>query len=266
MRPIPEATKPPMIAARPRPGCVLPLVNDIMKLRAILLLSICFILLQGADFCLTRRLLARSDMMETNPLALTILTRHGWLGIALFKCACTAVTLAAAWLVCLSRARTAAKLLTAVCLLMAGVVGYSGFLLLRPDEQAAIRQQAAQTEKYLAEVRHFGACRDAICLDYQQGRLSLPDAVELMTRCLRQADRLPEALRRRLPPANRPELVAGYLLTHSALLMAQRAARQADVAGELLLVHEPVGHGLQPPFMPSVPDGVDVRSKKRVLK
>ena len=53
----------------------------------------CFVLLQGADLYLTRQLLPRPDVHEANPLALAVLDRHGWPGVAVFKVACTAVAL-----------------------------------------------------------------------------------------------------------------------------------------------------------------------------
>src|SRR5687768_13949684 len=90
-------------------------------LRAILALVVAFVLLQAVDFAFTWKLLgARADVYEANPLARTVLESGGWGGLALFKCAVTALALAAALLVARRRPAASLRLLAGLCLLMLG--------------------------------------------------------------------------------------------------------------------------------------------------
>jgi hypothetical protein len=139
--------------------------------RCCLALACCLVLLQGADLSLTYLLLARPqpDVYEANPLAAAVLARHGWAGVGTFKVLCCLAAVAAALPVCRRRAAAGAALLAGLCLLMAGVVGYSGALLARPPgpppEVSRITEEGARLEGRIAQVKRLHDGRAAICLD-----------------------------------------------------------------------------------------------------
>jgi hypothetical protein len=182
------------------------------------------ILLQGADFVLTWRLLSRPGVREANPVALAVLDRHGWAGLALLKGACTAVALAAALLLWRRRAVTAVRLLRGCCAVLAGVAVYSLTLLLSPaDPQDAaldeIRARRVVLNGQHREVLRFLRERQAVCKDALSGRHTVPQAIERMARCIERArpGMKPRAAER-LPPVDQPARVATYLVFHAGLV------------------------------------------------
>ncbi len=98
-----------------------------------------FLALSLADLYFTRQLFAQDDstIAETNPVAQWILINHGWIGVTFFKL--SSVLLVAMLMVAVARRRprTAARLLTGSCLLLGGVVFYSGLLLYVPEVVSA---------------------------------------------------------------------------------------------------------------------------------
>jgi hypothetical protein len=184
------------------------------------LLAGCLILLQGADFLLTWVLLgvsARPDVYEANPLANAVLARHGWVGVAAFKALCGAVALGAVVLAGRRSPALAARLLTAQCMIMAGVVGYSAALVARPDggdghRLAALEAAVARTDGKFAALERFAAERAEICRALLAGEHTFATAIERMGACLDRHGHLLTPLHRsRLPDVNRPSQVAAYL-------------------------------------------------------
>lgn len=90
-----------------------------------------FILLSLADLILTRVLLTQSggDIYEANPLANLILTKYGWTGLTAFKFGMVLMISGIMVYVAYYQPKTARRLVGFAALLMAGVVGYSGYLL-----------------------------------------------------------------------------------------------------------------------------------------
>src|SRR5262245_42074091 len=198
--------------------------------RPLFVLVGCLILLQAADFCLTWRLLAsgvRGDVYEANPLANHVLSRFGWLGLAGFKSACSMVALSAVLLVCRHRAAAGARLLVLLCMVMAGVVGYSGALLSAPTDSndehlSSLRLEYHQIGSSIAAIREFAAHRSAICRDVLDERIDLPIAVERMRACIaRFAPAVRNSNRDAYPDLGDDNGVAAYLFHHASRLHDQ---------------------------------------------
>jgi hypothetical protein len=185
-------------------------------------------LLQAADFCLTRALLVggvRSDVYEANPLANHILRRYGWAGLAGFKSACSLVALSAILLIWRHRAATGVRLLVVMCLVMGGVVGYSGALLAAPAESpedlSVLVSQANDLNDSLAAMRKLDAERRAICRDLLEERIDLPKAVEQMRTCVaRFAPAMRHCNRGDFPHPDDEDGLAGYVYHHATRLHA----------------------------------------------
>ncbi|MFT3878541.1 MAG: DUF5658 family protein [Gemmatales bacterium] len=90
-----------------------------------------FIVLSLADLILTRVLLTQSggDIYEANPLANLILSNFGWAGLTAFKFGMVLMISGIMVYVSYYQPKTARRLAAFAALLMAGVVGYSGYLL-----------------------------------------------------------------------------------------------------------------------------------------
>ena len=90
-----------------------------------------FLVLSLADLILTRILLTQSggDIYEANPLANLILSKFGWTGLTAFKFGMVLMISAIMVIVAYYQPKTARRLVCFAALLMAGVVGYSGYLL-----------------------------------------------------------------------------------------------------------------------------------------
>ncbi len=215
--------------------------------RSLLVLLACFISLQAADFCLTWALLAggvRGDVYEANPLANRILGRFGWVGLAGFKSACSLVALSAILIVWRARAVAGARLLALLCLVMGGVVGYSGALLAAPEPHddpalSALTSESRSLSDSLVAVASLHNERSALCRDLLDERIALPAAVERMRACLaRHAPALRSRNRGDLPDHDDDGAVAGYLFHHATRLYlrdpgaAPRLARLADRTSE----------------------------------
>jgi hypothetical protein len=237
--------------------------------RLVTLLSVCLVLLQGMDFFLTWGLLNRSpEVREANPLARAVLEQHGWGGLGLMKVVCTAIILAASLLVHRRRARLGAGLLGGVCLLMAGVDGYS-LTLFRDDHQAVLEEQYAVLDTQTEGLLRFNAHRVGICRGLLDGRLTLPAAVQELADCIRRERFcLPIPFRRTLPDAHRLERVAVYLAFQSHFLAAREprfGARAAALREEVARLYPrapkinytdcPLAHPLLAPWID--PDSLD---------
>lgn len=90
-----------------------------------------FIVLSLADLVLTRILLTQSggEIYEANPLANLILSNFGWAGLTAFKFGMVLMISGIMVFVAYYQPKTARRLACFAVLLMAGVVGYSGYLL-----------------------------------------------------------------------------------------------------------------------------------------
>jgi hypothetical protein len=205
-----ESFNPTLIPASP--------TGPTMKIpRATALLVGCLVLLQGADFLLTWKLLASPDVYESNPVALAILRQHGWSGLCLFKLGCTAVIVAAALLLRRRRPSAGAWLLVGCCCVMVAVAGYS--LTLLPDahqsqqEWAEIKKENDQITSRLETVKRFLVARRAICRKLLGCRVSLSEAIGEMCLCIEEHRAgLSECLLARLPATDQPRRLAAYLL------------------------------------------------------
>jgi len=191
------------------------------------LLLIGLLVLQGCDLLCTWRLLtgARPDVYEANPVAAALLQRYGWGSLVLLKCVTTSLIVLTIHLLARRRLATARRLMGGLCLVMAGVVGYSGWLLLRPvdssfSEMSNLAAEEARLDGFLNGVARFARKREAICLDLLSGRIDLAVAVRRMRDCL--AEEIPHLTTRihtYLPILDRPDEVAAFLYYHSSRLI-----------------------------------------------
>ena len=247
--------------------------------RYLLPLTACLVLLQAADFCLTWVLLAsglRNDVVEANPLALSILDRFGWAGLAGFKSACSLVALAAILAVSRRRVNAATRLLAALCLVMAGVVGYSGALLASPPPThepnlARLERQSRDISLSIQALTQLDRERSAICRKLLDGRTELPQAMEEMRDCLtRYAPRVTRAGRADFPEREQSAQVASYVYYHATRLprlTARQADRLPEVAAEVgrhypsatLIDARLLAHGVKPTWRtrPATAEGSD---------
>jgi hypothetical protein len=175
-------------------------------------------LLQIADFLMTCRVLTLAGGYEVNFFARSVLDQYGWGGLALYKFGSTVVFLAAVVLVSRRRALLGAQLLAVCCLVMAGVVGYSVYLLGgHAPTDTAFRQALGQQTRLngaLNALCRFRTERDAVCRRLLADPLSFPHAVAEMARCI---ERHRGALARAhvMPPTDRPVHVAVYLVVQA---------------------------------------------------
>lgn len=215
-------------------------------LRPVLALTSCFVLLQGIDFFFTWLLLEggiRQDVYEANPVALAILSRHGWAALAGFKALCSLVALGAVLLACRYYGTVGLKLLALLCLIMGGVVGYSGVLLAQPtDSRMSLMVREESREVMLMHrIRHvqgFDRERTEICKKLLRGDLDLQAAMVQIRLCLQRYDLLLSAVeKQRLPDFTQPDQVASYLYHYSS--------RVAEGSPQLLPVLERIGSEMQ---------------------
>lgn len=200
-------------------------------------LAACLVVLQAADFCLTWLLLAsglRSDVYEANPLALRILREHGWFGLAVFKGGCSLIAMTAALAVSRSRPAAALRLLVVLCLVMAGVVGYSGVLVAAPTntpEQDVVRLERRATEigNSITHIARFGQAREKICREVLVNPADLPAGVAKMRECVASLDPALQNKRNPLPALRDDNQVAAYLYHHASRV----AATDADLRAQM---------------------------------
>ncbi len=105
-------------------------VNRLSQKLSLFTLS-AFIVLSVADLILTRILLTQSggEIYEANPLANLILSQFGWVGLTAFKFGMVLMISGIMIYVSYYQPKTARRLVCFAALLMASVVGYSGYLL-----------------------------------------------------------------------------------------------------------------------------------------
>jgi hypothetical protein len=195
--------------------------------RVPLVLLAALLVLQACDFLLTWQLLggSRPEVYEANPLASATLERFGWGGLALFKSAVSVLVVLAALLVLRRRPALAGRLLGGLCLLMAGVVGYSGWLMLRPtdplvQQMPRLVERNAELSQRLSDLGRFERRRRAICADVLHERIDLAAAVRRMRDCLDEEEpKLSTCVRINLPARDRADEVAGFLYYHASRLV-----------------------------------------------
>jgi len=196
--------------------------------RPVSLLLIGFLLaLQGCDLLCTWRLLSgdRPDVYEANPLASALLHRYGWGSLVLLKVGTTTLIVLAVLLLARRRLAAARRLLGGVCLVMAGVVGYSGWLLLRPvdssfTEMSTLTAEDAKLNHLIDGVVRFSRKRRAICLDLLSGRIDLSAGVQRIRDCLtEELPHLAVRVHAYLPSLDRPEELAAFLYYHASRLI-----------------------------------------------
>jgi hypothetical protein len=181
--------------------------------------------LQAADLICTYLLLdggaggGRADVYEANPVARSILATGGWLGVAAFKLAITAVAVAAALAVARRRPLAGVRLLAALCLLMLGVNAYSASLLASPDrlsaEERRVEQHGRSLDRQQALTQQFVAARTRLCDAMLDGECDTAEAVVRMTKMIAEdgpALRLPAVAR--LPQSSNSGDVLAYLNFH----------------------------------------------------
>lgn len=190
-------------------------------------LAACLILLQGVDFLLTWLLIdggCRSDVYEANPLANAILIRQGWFGLASFKSVCAVIALGAALLTSRRSLVLGERLLAIQCLILGGVVGYSGVLLAEPNRHqehiANLEASADQLDGKIADLHRLEQVRAAICRRVLEGKDDLATGIEQMRNCLATfSPNLMDAQRIRLPNLDQPSQLAAYLYHHCSRLL-----------------------------------------------
>lgn len=197
--------------------------------------------LQGADLVLTWNLLtgARPDVYEANPIALAMLQRFGWVGVALFKGFTSGLAVAAVLVLVRYRPAAGRRVLGGLCLVLLGVVGYSGWLLARPvdpqfQEISELDDDSSSLTQKLDDLRVFAVARTAICADLLAGRVDVPTAVRRMSACLIEHERrLAPRLRITLPSPDAAENVAAYLHFHTCQLVRLAGSRAPVQTDEL---------------------------------
>ncbi len=198
------------------------------------LLSSCLILLHGVDFYLTWGLLesgVRSDVYEANPLANSILERHGWSGLAGFKILFGSIGLAAGLILCWKRLTLGLRILALQCLLMAGVVGYSATLISHVPKYdlppvVDLEQYGRKLQAHFASQQQFEEERTRICQSVLQGTCSMREGLQQLRELIQThrhsflADQ-----RRQLPALNQDSQLAAYLYHHCSRLATEPATR-----------------------------------------
>jgi hypothetical protein len=188
----------------------------------------------------------RPDVYEANPLALSILTNFGWMGVATFKSCCSLLALGAVLSVWYFRPTSGSRLLTFLCLVMTGVVGYSGVLLAQPADTAvqelpALKQMSVQITGRIDHVHRFGNERAQICRDVLENNIDLPTALERMRDCIRRFEKdLSSYNRSMLPDLAKDNEVAAYLFVHCGRMAVVHHKLQpaiARLAGEIKRQH-----------------------------
>jgi hypothetical protein len=211
-----------------------------MKLagRGSLILICSLLLLQGCDFLLTWRLLSGAcpDIYEANPLAAALLDRFGWASLAWLKTGTSCLVVGAVLLVARRRPVLAGRLMGGMCVVMAGVVGYSSWLLLRPADPlvqdiSTMNQEKVVLDSQLLGVGRFARKRKLICSDVLTGRIALAAGMKKLHACLlEEIPRLNPTVRAFLPATDRPTEVAAFLYFHASRLVDEGAAHPGQLA------------------------------------
>jgi len=186
--------------------------------------------LQTADLICTYYLLAggdRGDVYEANPVARSILATGGWLGVAAYKFAITAIAVLASLAVARSRPAAGLRLLAGLCLMMLCVNGYSAVLLASPDTDTAAELQAQRFGESLdgkARAAHrFNELRVEICDAVLDGECDTAEGAARMAKLIQTRGpslELPPAAR--LPEPSRSDAVMAYLKHHLHFRAEQR--------------------------------------------
>src|SRR6266480_3137593 len=121
-----------------------------MKAKLPLRTLVVFGFLSATDLALTWYLLNQHDCVvyEANPLAGWLLARHGWGGLAVFKAAIVLVVGAVAVAIHIYRPRTGRRVLVFGCVVLAGVIAYSGRLAYAESVRTA---PAGVDERFIEE-------------------------------------------------------------------------------------------------------------------
>jgi hypothetical protein len=202
--------------------------------RVSLLLIAILLVLQACDLFFTWRLLsgAHPDIYEANPLAAALLARFGWGSLALLKAGTTALILLAVLALWRRRPMVAERVLGGVCLVLVGVVGYSGWLLARPkdplvQEIPQINARNAQLDRMIDNVARFAHKRQVICLDTLHGRTDLAVGVRRLRVCLvEEKPNLTSGMRWHLPALDRTDELAAFLYYHASRLVSDGLATE----------------------------------------
>lgn len=152
-----------------------------------------FALLGVADLGLTWKLIhsGHGHVYESNPVAGAWLECYGWTGLAVFKTLAMLLVGLSAVYVSWHRPRTGRRLLTFGCLVTAGVVIYSCFLLgfLGGPASASLEDDVRRTEQFGRELdrdlqheRAYFSLVQRLGHDLRAGRSSLADAVQELAR------------------------------------------------------------------------------------
>ncbi len=148
-----------------------------------------FFLLGVADLGFTWKLIhgGHGHVYESNPVAGAWLESYGWTGLAVFKALAMLLVALSAVYVSWHRPRTARRILTLGCLVTAGVVIYSAFLLHSLDGHAAAglddevrrtQRIARKLDRALQQERAYYSLVQRLGQDLMTGRSSLADAVQ----------------------------------------------------------------------------------------
>ena len=148
-----------------------------------------FLMLGVADLGLTWKLIhgGHGHIYESNPVAGAWLERYGWPGLAVFKVLAMFLVGLSAVYVSWYRPRTGRRILTFGCLVTAGVVVYSCFLLgslsRHPasgldDEMRQAEQLSRRLDRALQKERVYASLLQRLGHDLMAGRSSLADAVQ----------------------------------------------------------------------------------------
>jgi hypothetical protein len=155
-----------------------------------------FALLSGADFCLTWHLLGRDqvDVYEKNPVAQWWLTHYGWLGLAGFKASALLLVALLGTLIYLRRPVTTHRLFGFGCVILTGVVLYSGYLegmlafRQHDPEVCAIAEHTRQIEDSIRRGTGYRAVMDQVSNDLLHRRCTLAEAVDRVSQTEKAQD------------------------------------------------------------------------------
>jgi hypothetical protein len=197
-----------------------------------------FSLLNLADLFLTLQLLHQSqgEVYESNPLANWWFTRHGWMGLVLFKFVVVLLTTGLLALLACYRPRVGSRVLLLACGLLACVVLYSSSLLcsLNLESDAwpgQVLQDARATrqrlEQRLHDLREYAVLREQLSQELLAGGCTLKEAAARLALAPRGQDSFwLQLLHAEYPGRSDQQCRAADLLTYTWSNLTDKAERE----------------------------------------
>ncbi len=228
-----------------------------------------FLLLNGLDLALTWQLVEPDSpyTSESNPVANWWLLSYGWAGLVGFKAAMALFAAGLFVVIARNRPSLGKGVLNLSCLLVAGVVLYSGYLLAGNYSALATvrreRQKEADAEQRAARCHELLTFQARLERELSAGRCPLAEAVGRLAHSERARDqRFRSGVRKKFPSVTEEEGFAAFLIEGAVSFLYRNRAAAAEVATRLEAEYR-AQFGEPPPFsvddllasLPHVADG-----------